>query len=355
MTAHTYQPDVVYPAGETLAELLEERAMTQADLATRTGLSPKHINQIIKGVAPITPDTALALQRATGVDAEVWNRLDSAHQAWKASQAEAKRFAADTSWLEDLPIDELRKRRYLPAKGDAVETMRAVCQFFGVVDRTAWNVIWEKPTAFRTSQAFRSNAGAVAAWLRIGEIRAASMPCAPFDKAKLVAAVPKLRALSRQPDPSIWGPALSELCASAGVAVVIEPEIKGARINGAARWLSPEKALVQLSMRHKSDDVFWFTLFHEIGHLLLHSKKEVFINDPNDHSAAEDEADAYAKQVLIPRSFEAALGDLRSIESVVQFADEIGVSPGVVVGRLHHEKLWPYRNGAKLKQRYEFR
>ena len=88
MTTHTYEPDVVYPAGETLAELLDERGMTQADLAARTDLSAKQINQINKGVSSITPETAVALQRATDVPVEVWTRLDSAYQAWKAEQAE---------------------------------------------------------------------------------------------------------------------------------------------------------------------------------------------------------------------------------------------------------------------------
>lgn len=96
MTTHTYEPDVVYPAGETLAELLEERGMTQADLAARTDLSAKHINQIIKGVSSITPETAVALQRATDVPVEVWTRLDSAYQAWKAGQAEIDRLANES-------------------------------------------------------------------------------------------------------------------------------------------------------------------------------------------------------------------------------------------------------------------
>lgn len=352
--AHRYEPDLVLPPGDTLLEVLDERGMTQAELAARTGLSAKHINQITKGAASITPDTALLLESATGVSARVWSNLEIAYREHESRQEQAARLESELGWLQELPINELIRKGWIEKGLAPVDRLRAVCRFFGVANRAAWDAVWHKPTAYRTSKAFSSQPGAVAAWLRIGEIEAASIECARFDRSALTELLPELRSLTRDPEPESWWPRLVCRCAEAGIAVVAEPEIKGARINGAARWLTPDKALVQLSLRHKWSDIFWFTLFHELGHLLLHSKKDMFINDVGAHSGVEQEADAFASQLLIPRSAEAALADLTSRSDVEAFAVQIGIAPGIVVGRLQHDQRWPFNRGNDLKQRFEF-
>ena len=351
---YRYDPDLVLPPGDTLMEVLQERGMTQAELATRTGLSTKHINQIVKGRAPITADTALLLERATGVAARVWSNLEVAYREHTSRIEEAERLKQDLEWLAGLPIKQLTLRGWLDKSDSPIGLLQGVYRFFGVADRAAWDALWHKPTAYRKSKAFSSNPECVAAWLRIGEIEAASVECAPFDKVALNHSIRDLRALTSESDPQIWWPELVDMCASVGVAVVAEPEIKGARINGATRWLTPHKALVQLSLRHRWSDIFWFTFFHEIGHLLLHSKKDTFINDVGTHSGAEQEADGFASRVLIPGEYEAHLADLSSGADVVRFAEQLGIAPGIVVGRLQHDKRWPHNRGNDLKQRFVF-
>ena len=352
---YRYEPEIILPPGETLSERLEEIGMTQAELAVRTGLSTKHVNQIIRGSAPITSETALRLEHATRTSASVWNNLEIAYRDYASRQEEEARLAQDIGWLTELPVVELIKRGYIKKKpANSVEQLREICRFFGVANRAAWEVMWHKPTAYRISKAFASNPGAVAAWLRIGEIEAAELDCKPFNRISLKGILPDLRAMTCIPDPKEWFPKLVRMCADVGVAVVAEPEIRGARINGAARWLTPDKALVQLSLRHKWSDIFWFTFFHEIGHLLLHSKKDTFINDPGMHSGVEQEADGFASRILIGRKHEADLGTLATSADVKKFAQRIGVAPGIVVGRLQHDKRWPYNRGNDLKQRLYF-
>jgi HTH-type transcriptional regulator / antitoxin HigA len=351
---YRYEPDVVLPPGDTLSEVLDEAGMTQAELAKRTGLSTKHINQIVNGSAPVTPETALLLDRATGVSARVWNNLEVAYREQLSRRVEEDRLAADLGWLDELPINELIRRGWVERGASPIERLRSVCRFFGVANRAAWDALWHKPTAYRTSKAFKSDPGAVAAWLRIGEIEAASIRSEPFDRNALMDLLDDLRSLTMDPDPGSWWPALVTKCARVGIAVVVEPEIKGARINGAARWVSPDKALVQLSLRHRWNDIFWFTLFHEIGHLLIHSKKDTFINDVGAHSGVEQEADGFASQVLIPRQQEAGLNELSTLKDVEEFAGRLGIAPGIVVGRLQHDGRWPYNRGNDLKQRFIF-
>lgn len=353
-TDNRYEPDLVLPPGDTLEEVLDNIDMTQAELAKRTGLSTKHINQIVNGAAAITSETALLLERATGVSARTWSNLEVAYREYLSRQQEEERLAADLGWLDELPVKELIKRGCIAKRDRAIDTLRDVCRFFGVANRAAWDTLWHKPTVYRTSKAFTSDPGAVAAWLRLGEIHAAEIDCQPFDKAGLITALEDFRALTCDPDPARWWPGLVERCASIGVAVVGAPEIKGARINGAARWLAPDKALVQLSLRYHWNDIFWFTFFHEIGHLLIHSKKDAFINDQGKHSGAEQEADGFAAQILIPRRYEAELSEIVTLQQARDFAERIGIAPGVVVGRLQHDKRWLYNKGNDLKQRFEF-
>ena len=351
---HPYKPDLVLPPGETLLEVLEERSMTQVELAERTGLSAKHINQIVKGHAPITTETALLLEFTTGVSARVWNNLEIAFREHESRVEEAVRLERDLEWLDDLPVSELVKRGWIKKATSPIDKLRGICAFFGVANRAAWDAVWHKSTAYRTSKTFSSNPGAVAAWLRIGEIEASSIECRPFDKSALRASLSDLRALTRETEPDRWWPQLTEICASVGVAVVAEPEIRGARINGAARWLAPDKALVQLSLRHRWSDIFWFTFFHEIGHLLLHSKKDTFINESGEHTGVEQEADAFASRLLIPSEQGAFLAGLQSAQDVREFARRLGIAPGIVVGRLQHDKIWPFNRGNNMKQRFAF-
>ena len=348
-----YEPDLIYPPGETLVEWLDEHNMTQTELAARTGLSAKHVNQIAKGAAPITTETALGLERVTGVPAQLWSRLEISYRSHLTQLAEQERLAADTGWLDELPIKELVRRRWIEPRSAGAERVKEVCSFFGVASYAAWQELY-RPTAFRASQAFAKDPGAVAAWLRIGEIKAAGIECEPFDKPSLRSALPALRQLANEPDPTKWVHQVQDQCASVGVAFVVEPEISGARLNGATRWLSPSKALVQLSTRHKRHDVSWFTFFHEIGHLLLHSKKDTFINDGNSAATVEQEADAFASQVLIPREHESELGSLHTHEDVIRFANSIGVPPGIVVGRLQHIEWWARSEGNELRWRFDW-
>jgi HTH-type transcriptional regulator/antitoxin HigA len=348
---YRYEPDSVAPPGETLAEVLEDRNMSQVDLANRTGLSTKHVNQIISGGAPITSETALLLEKVTRVPARLWNGLESNYRDHLSRLKEETELLADEDWLTELPIKQLIKRGYLVSTSSIPQLVRQVCEFFGVANRATWEALWHKPTLYRKSRVFSSDSGAVASWLRIGELRAADIQCAPYDREQLQEALEEARALTTIPDPGHWWPELVEICAAAGVVIVTEPELIGCRINGAARWLTPHKALIQLSLRGKWRDIFWFTFFHEAGHLLLHAKKETFINQDGAHDLVEDEADRFASRFLIPRRHDRELSELRTVEQVELFAAEIGVGSDIVLGRLQHDGLLSYRFGYPLKQR----
>jgi hypothetical protein len=230
-------------------------------------------------------------------------------------------------------------------------------RFFAVASPDAWS---DPVVAYRKSQRFESDPYALAAWLRVAEIEAAKIDCAPYDHERFAEVLEEVRGLTPQA-PKYWQDRLVELCAQAGVAVVLVDAFKGAKANGATRWLSPTKALIQLSLRGKWEDIFWFTFFHESGHVALHRKKQLFVDGltPRSDSRSdewarlEDEADKFASHLLIPPKYQPRLRYL-TLSEVPAFAAEIGVGPAIVVGRLQHLGLIQYSQGNNYRRRFVF-
>jgi HTH-type transcriptional regulator / antitoxin HigA len=353
-----YAPDYALPPGATLVEVLAERGMSQAELARRVGLSAKHVNQIILGAAALSAETALRLERVTGVPAGVWTELEADYRVAQTRQEELARLEGHAGWLRTFPVNELIRRGYIRRDVADVERLRDLLSFFKVATPDAWQQVWALPTAYRRSQAFDVEYAALAAWLRIGEIHAGQLDLHSFDRAKFRASLSKVRELTVVEDPAAWLPQLKRLCAEVGVALVIEPEIKGARIHGAVRWLTSERPLIQLSLRYGWADIFWFTFFHESGHILLHDRKRLtfvdVVNPARTDDSMEREADDFAGRVLLPRAFDQQLARTRSRAQVLALARDAGVHPGVVVGRLQHDGRIPfsYMNGLRVQFRF---
>ena len=344
------------PPGDTLQETIDTISMTQRDLALRTGMAAKTINEIIKGKAPITPDTAVLFERVTGVPAHMWNNLESNYRQQLAMIADRDRLKADLEWLKTIPTKELIRRGVIEDQSDKVSLLHATLQFFGVGSSEQWQKLWNQPEAtFRKSRKFRAEPGAVATWLRLGELEAQQIRTIPFDKEKFRAVLRKIRKLTTE-SPEVFSPKMVALCASAGVAVVFIPEIKKSHAIGVARWLSPSKALIQLSLRYKTEDQFWFSFFHEAGHILNDPKKGVYIDDGSDGDGErEDRANRFARDLLIPPTHNDMLPTLTNNVGIIRFAHSIGISPGIVVGRLQKEEIIPWATRVNtLKRRFEW-
>ncbi|WP_078655956.1 HigA family addiction module antitoxin [Streptomyces fulvoviolaceus] len=354
-----YSPQTVPHPGETLKETLEELGVSQADLARRTGLSTKHVNQIVQGIASLSPETALLLERATGVPATVWNTLEAGWRTQLARKEEQSSLAGQIEWLDRFPLAELVARNILPDRSKTVANVQRLLDFFGVASPTVAEELWNGySVAFRRSSATAPNEYATYAWLRLAVIEARRRQCKQFRRETLQDLLPTLRALSTQA-PDTWLTQLPNLCAEAGVAVVFSPAFKNTNLSGATRWLNPDKVLIALTDRYKKDDRFWFTFFHEVGHVLLHGKRLTFLDeDPfKGKGPAEEEANNFAAQTLIPSEYESAYAALRRqpkpFTQISRFAEKVGVAPGIVVGRLQHDKALDWKEGNKLKRDFD--
>ncbi|HEY1619561.1 MAG TPA: helix-turn-helix domain-containing protein [Streptosporangiaceae bacterium] len=350
------ETDYATSPGETLQDLMEEQGLTQRDLARRADLSPKHVNQLLHGIVSLSPAVAERLELVTGMPARMWNQLEALYQS-DLQRIRARRNLAECwTWFDAMPVKALLKRGVLPeAPADRASRVQQMLSFFGVASVSAWNGIYAgHDCAFRQSTAFEIKPGAVAAWLRLGEIAAREVRCAPFDASGLRSALPELRALTSESS-EVFAPKMRDICAAYGVAIVFVEEIEGARASGVMRWLTPDKALIQLSFRYRTDDHLWFTFFHEIGHVLLHGKTELWIEGGGSakNNPKETAADRFSRDLLITPTLAKGLQNLKSKSAVIDFARRANIAPGIVVGRLQHDEIWPPANGNSLKQRID--
>ena len=300
----SWRPDWAVPPGEVLLEALEERGMSQSELARRMGRPFKTINEIVNAKAALTPDTAIQLERTLGISASFWNNLETdfrEHLAFARAQEELE---ANAPWADEFPIRDLVRHGLISEGLTKSERLAALLQFFRVSSPSAWESEWLAPTAsLRASAAFSSSPHAVAAWLRWGEILAEQIQSQRFNRHRFIEALTTVRALTRrEPFTQILSQA-RELCAAAGVVIVLAPELGKTRLSGAARWLASDKAIIQLSLRHKSDDQFWFSFFHEAGHVLSRKKDDrvdAVEGRAEDADLEEQAADSLAGDFLIP-------------------------------------------------------
>jgi HTH-type transcriptional regulator / antitoxin HigA len=352
-TQHKFEPDYAVAPGETLKDVLDDREISQAELAARTGLTTKTISQIINGAAPLSYDTAEKLELALGVPARFWNARESMFREATLKLAEQERLDADLKWVECIPVRVLEERRHIKPGLEKGALVREVLKFFKVSSIEAWDEVYIKPAVqFRGGKVHASKPGHVAAWLRMGEIAAEKRQCKPYDAAEFEKALKEIRRLMPQRS-AVWQGKMIELCANAGVAVVFVEEIAGASVSGVTKWLSKDKAMIVLSLKYKSDDQFWFTFFHEACHVLKHSKKTVFYEfGDQKEDPVEKEADKFARDVLIPPQFTSMLPTLKSKFQIQQFALQINAPPGIVVGRLQHDGLCPPSFFQGLKGHY---
>lgn len=356
---NTFSPNWASPPGETIADILDEIHLSLVEFADQIDYSVSQTNDLLHGRLPITKGLAKQLEYSLGVSAEFWlNRetqyREDAFRLWNELSRQE-----DEDWLDGLPLKDMIAFGWLNPANHSSDKVAECLRFFGVPNVAAWRETYHnvlKAAAFRTSPSFDSQSSAVVAWLRQGVIESARLNCSDWDRPSFEKALQKIRSLTRKRDPRLFLPELQSICANCGVAVIIARAPNGCRASGATLFLSPSKALILLSFRYLSDDHFWFTFFHEAGHLLLHGNHDLFLEGIGTSLTQEEqEANEFAASALIPERFQSELAQLPlNGRNVIRFAKIIGVSPGIVVGQLQHLGLITRRQLNNLKTRFSW-
>jgi len=354
-TAESWVPDWAVTPGEVLQEILDEQGMSQAELARRMSRPTKTINEITRGKAAITPDTAIQLELALDIDSRIFTNLELRYREHLASIRSLELMGESVGWATRFPIRDLKKNGLIEdAKGP--DLVASLLRFLGVSSPEGWDRQWASVAAsFRASPSFASAPESVAAWLRWGERLAIQSEQGPYDELSFRYALREIRSLTRSEPFQLVIEEAQELCAEAGVAFFVCPEFDATRLSGAAHWTSDGTPIIQVSLRHKTEGSFWFSLFHEAGHVLgKHRGVFVDLDDETDdeESEAEREADQFAQDFLIPPDGFATFVDVAdfSAEAVRQYSKEIGIATGILVGRLQHEQLVLFSQLAHLRR-----
>lgn len=338
-TTYEYSPDYAVAPGETLREVIDNLSMTQKELAIRTGLTEQTIIRIIKGVQPITFETANKLEMVTGVPARMWNNLEMHYQEQLSKIRQAKELEQGVDWLKDIPTTELITRGVLSSetlKASKASLVQETLKFYGVSSVDSWHDVWCDPkVAARRSDCFETKSGPASAWIRLGELQAQEIACLPYHEERFKDAVQTIRSLTTK-EPDVFIDEIRNVCAKSGVALALVPELKKVPWNGASKWLAPNKAMILLNLRGKGEDIFWFSFFHEAYHVLYGEKKRLYIAETHSKDMEEQKADRFAADTLIPEIYNSLITGFATKQEILDLAQRLSLSPGIVAGRYRH-------------------
>jgi HTH-type transcriptional regulator/antitoxin HigA len=358
-TALELAKSLLSPPGDTVQEHIDFIGMSQAELAERMGRPKEKINDLIKGREALTIPTAFQLEKVLGIPANFWLTSEKSYRKELYELQQQEELEKEIDWLNLFPVNEMRKLTWLPDIKEKYVLVDELLKFFSVASAGEWERIYldkKVSVAFRMSLAQTQSPYAISAWLRKGEIQAKEIQLAVFDKKKFKDALVKIKDLAFLM-PIDYLQQLQDICTACGVALVFTQNLPKAPISGSARWFQ-QTPIIQLSGRITTNDRFWFTFFHEAAHLLLHGKKDIFLENVEGTAideTKEQEANRFAAAMLIEdKNWKMILASLPiSPSQITQFAQKFNVASGIIVGRLQHEKLISNTFGNELKQKVD--
>ena len=342
---------IAVPPGATIKEQLDDRGMSQKEFAARMGMSEKHISHLINGSVQLTPETAYRLETVLGLPARFWNRLEALYREEIVKAETENAMDADKELVKKFPYNDMAKFGWLRQTQKAEERVIALRHFFEVVslDKLENEALLPQIACRRLAVTEKTDF-ALLAWAQKAKIEARGKNVSPINLKELKAHLPQIRAMTSQ-DPKIFCVKLQTLLAECGIALIFLPHISGSFLNGAT-FYDNHKIVMGLTVRGKSADIFWFSLFHELGHILLghlHQKEGVL-------TSHEEDADAFAAELLIPSKdfLKFTNRKLFSKTAIRQFSKDIGIDAGIVVGRLQKDGFIEFGWCNDLKTKYEY-
>lgn len=347
--------------GDTIQEHIDAIGMSQAELAERLGRSIPKLNELIKGKAPITKETATKLEYVLGVPANFWLSLERYYQDELLAIEQMEFLEQCVEWLKTFPVLAMKKLGVLPATNDKTVLVESLLKFFRVASPVQWASLYtNNQLAFKIDLKHTAEPQAISVWLRIGEMQAEKINTSYFDKKIIRDRFGEIQTLCYQ-KPVNWMAQLQQICSECGIALVYTPCISKAPIYGASRWIKNfSKPMIQITDRQKDYNAFWFSFFHELAHILLHGKKDVFISleDIKPDDEKEKQADDFAARMLLSEKERNELLNNSSFTSefIRAFGSKYARNPSIIVSQLQREKKVPYNDLSlnKMKIKVEF-
>lgn len=344
----TYIPDLAVHPGVTLRENMEYLTISNKELSLRTGITEKHLSQIVNEEASLTADTAIKLEKAMGISADFWNNLQANYDIILSKIKAQEDLKKEINLVGQYNYSELAQYGLVKKTRDAIERVSELQNYFQVS-----SLLYVPKIG---SIAFRNNSGSVKpesllTWLRFGEIKAKDLiMTVPFDEKKLRSSLVEMKKLINKKD---FFKDLQKLCADSGVILVHTPYFKNIKINGAVRWYK-DNPLIQINSKGSYCDIFWFTFFHEVGHIVLHGKKDQFLDyDGLVKNEKEKEADEFASELLVPKNEYSKLVSRSniSLNDLLIFCKKLDINISVLIGRFAHDGLLSWSQASRFREK----
>ena len=358
-TENRYFPQSVPPPGATLAEKLDEMNMGPKEFAIKTGKPEKTISEVLSGSSRITAEMGVLFQRVTGIPAHFWANAQAQYDEYLERRKMESQKTEAKAWLKSFPLKALQSLGWIEKKNNWSEDLEVLLSFFGVGSIKAWHKYYfeaQLKVEFRISLTHSKAPEAISAWLRKGELQAREIVTVKYEEQKFRNALSKLKPIVAEA-PKDFFISLQNICLAAGVKVVYTPSLPSAPISGSTRWLN-DNPLIQLTGRYKTYDSFWFTFFHEAGHIILHGKKDIFLENVDYDGAStqkEQEANSFAEKLLLSKEEEDCILNLNSYDpaNIISLAKKFETHTSIIVGRLRNKNLISYAQLVNLCPKIE--
>ncbi len=338
------RPALAIAPGRIILRELEARGWSQQDLAEIMDRPEQMISEIIRAKKQVTAETARQLAKAFGTTPDFWLNLEMYYQLTRASIEKEEREIERRSKLYDLaPVKELKRRGWIPRTDNLDDLERDVFRFLGIQN------IDQQPTCQLSPRASMERGPEdrnVIAWAKRVEQLSANQSVKPFVKENTGKFIDQLLGCAEnEADVS----KIPSIMIENGIHFVVVPHFPKTFLDGAALWVDGQPA-VGLTLRYDRIDAFWFTLLHELAHIILHHEKsfvdQLYEQGIDSGENDELEANRKASRWLIP---EEAFQDFiefnkprYSRKAIVSFAEEQYRHPGIVVGQLMYRKEMKY-------------
>jgi len=351
-----YSPDIVFHPATTLIEKLEEMGMSRKEFAIRTGKPEKTIIAVLKEESSLTPEMAILFENVTQIPAQFWINKQARYNEYIARKKHEQVIAKASEWAKEFPYAEMAQHNWVSPTRNAEEQTVNLLSYFGVASHTAWEKLYVETklkVAAYTSLKQSHQPHAISAWLRQGELQSKHINAPAFDVKKLKNNIPAMRQLMIE-QPENFFKQLQELCLQAGVVLLFTPKLPKVPLSGSTRWLN-NTPLIQLTARYRKNDSFWFTFFHELGHIILHGKKYISLESV-DFAAAdqekEEEAHQFAVEITFTNDQEKELLENKTIteQDIIDSAEKFNTHPAMIIGRLQHDGLISYSVGRQFME-----
>ncbi|WP_022756636.1 HigA family addiction module antitoxin [Butyrivibrio fibrisolvens] len=356
-----YMDIIAFHPGYYISDIIEDMGISQQEFAIRMGTTPKTVSQLVNGQANISNELAKKLSAMLGTSVELWQNLQNKYDQKIIEIQNARDFEEQEIIAKQIDYKYFEEIVGLPSAKSISDRVRNLCAYFKISDLR----ILREPdflVNFRSGASCNSEKNIInsRAWIQTAINISSRLETKKFDSERLKRFLPELRSMTVQ-KPEVFMPRMCQIFSECGVAFVLLPHLRNSGVNGAVKWINGDRVVLAMNNRGLDADRFWFSLFHEIKHVLQQKTKTLFVSCNNEEKQAinsklEMEADKFARNYLIPPEEYRKLTPNRYItdEEIVAFAKMIGIHPGIVVGRLQHDNIIPHNRCGKLKEKYVF-